>query len=184
MPSSNVVLTAVWSENEVSGETPGTTDEDTPSGTGGSGGSAGSGTRSEISGSATPEEESDTSQLTLGGIPLVSRDGNNWAILNLILALLGVALAVVAAVRGFRRRGESDVYGGGSGGDGRQPRKAWVFVSIAAAVLGVILFVLTEDIGLEAALVDKWTIFNAALSALSLAGAVLASRKTSAGEQA
>jgi fimbrial isopeptide formation D2 family protein/uncharacterized repeat protein (TIGR01451 family)/uncharacterized repeat protein (TIGR02543 family) len=192
----DVTLYAVWRYTPAA--PPGTgTPEDTPEGgveepadDDAGGGNATEGVREEIAGSGVPEEEMDTSQLTLGGIPLVGRAGYNWALLNLILALLGLAAAVVAVVRGLRRR-EDDEEGRGSGTysegddrDERKPRRIWAIVAAVSALLGVILFILTEDMSLPMAWVDKWTIFNAALFILSLAGAILASKKSESDEQA
>jgi uncharacterized repeat protein (TIGR02543 family) len=150
MPDSAVVLTAVWdSDSAFAGEE----DIDEP---------------------GTPEE-ADDANIGNNGIPLFGKAGYNWALLNLILAILGLLAAIAAIVRSRRKDKEEDEYGDKE--NRRKARKTWVIVSIAAAILGVIVFILTEDMSLPMAWLDKWTIVNAVLFIVGILGTVFASKK-------
>jgi uncharacterized membrane protein len=128
----------------------------------------------------TPEVSDDTTAINGGGVPLFGKAGSNWALLNLILAVLGILLAAVAVVRSRRKDSEEDRYGNRE--DRRKARKTWVIVSIATALIGIILFILTENMSLNMAIMDKWTIFNAVLFIAAGLGASFANKKTDAEE--
>jgi uncharacterized repeat protein (TIGR02543 family) len=129
----------------------------------------------EVKAPATPEA-ADGRTIDDGGIPLFGKAGYNWALLNLILAILGVLVAIFAIVRSRRKDQEEDEYGNKEE-EGRKARRRWVIISIVAAVLGVILFILTEDMRLPMAIIDRWTIFNAVLFIVSAIGMARASKK-------
>ncbi|MCL2826552.1 MAG: InlB B-repeat-containing protein, partial [Eggerthellaceae bacterium] len=118
-------------------------------------------------------------------IPLTGPDGvAAWALLNLILAILGIVAAVVAAIRFAltRRTGSNADQGTPAASayrpltESRDPKKAddkaaarsrrkaiWTLVTIVLALVGIAVFFLTEDIRLPLVFLDRWTILNAAI---------------------
>ncbi|MCL1969990.1 MAG: InlB B-repeat-containing protein [Candidatus Bathyarchaeota archaeon] len=114
--------------------------------------------------------------------PPVIGDGR-WALLNLILCVLGVILTVITTVRAVllkKKRGKDTVNEdklGQNGVQGRQyvakrsdkeehqkfvqRRSVWLIASIVLAVVGVVVFCLTENMSLPRVWLDRWTIVNA-----------------------
>jgi uncharacterized repeat protein (TIGR02543 family) len=96
----------------------------------------------------------------------------SWALLNLILAIIGALLALVAlAVFLVTRKNDDD-------DDEGKRRQAWPqFVTLLLAIVGCILFFLTEDLSLPMRYVDGWTIWQvvvlAALILFVILGGVL-----------
>ncbi len=78
-----------------------------------------------------------------------------WALLNLIIALMGVALAVVLALGAFTRRARQ---AGGSGGN-----LALRVVSIVLGVVLAVIFLLTQNLTGQMIVADMWTILMAVL---------------------
>jgi uncharacterized protein YpmB len=115
-----------------------------------------------------------------------------WAVVNLVLSVLGVVLAVLVSVRvllfkkkennrsndGEGKVGEKQksvnvkaasrgsIYSGqNSGNDGKvekftRRRFVWLIATVVLAIVGVVVFLLTEDMSLPMTLMDKWTIVN------------------------
>ncbi|MDR0309649.1 MAG: hypothetical protein LBH88_02685, partial [Candidatus Methanoplasma sp.] len=121
-----------------------------------------------------------TSDLTVRAmydvVTLTSGEGG-WALLNLIFALIGIIIAVAAVI--CRARKDD----GGDDGTSEQksvyyPRSfAWLAVSVAVAVAGIVFFLITEDMREPMVFVDKWTIINAILFIIAVVAAVLAFRR-------
>jgi len=108
-------------------------------------------------------------------------EGEVWALVNLVLSVIGIILVIVVlfCVLLLRQRQKqnktlksqqnqnSSRNQNMSGQNGEQKtrqwqhRKVWLFTSIVFSVVGLIVFLLTEDLNLKMALVDKWTIVNA-----------------------
>jgi uncharacterized repeat protein (TIGR02543 family) len=153
VPAANVVLTAMWDNdstmNIIEGE--------------------------EEPGAAAGAGQTQSTNISGDGVPFAGKAGANWALLNLILALLGVALAVVAFVRSRRREDLRT-------GEELKARPLWIAVAIIAAVVSVVVFILTEDMGLKMAIVDRWTIVNAALFVVTAVGTALVSKRDTAAE--
>jgi uncharacterized membrane protein len=91
-----------------------------------------------------------------------------WAVVNLILAVLGVVLAVVVFVRALllkKMKGKDDKRNGAGSTAGAERfvhrRLVWLVAVLVFAVVGVVVFFVTEDMGLSMGWVDKWTIVNA-----------------------
>ena len=59
----------------------------------------------------------------------------------------------------------------------RKRRLIWLIVSAAAALIGVILFIVTQDMTLPMVFIDRWTIAHAILLAIGIVGAVLVVKK-------
>jgi hypothetical protein len=115
---------------------------------------------------ATFSNEPDTDDVDIldgSAIPL-SKGGNGgaWAVLNLILALLCVAMAawrlIAASVR--RRHTAGTGYSEREDAEGGQRTRSSLTITVVSAILaaaGFILFVLTEDMRLTATLINGWT---------------------------
>jgi uncharacterized repeat protein (TIGR02543 family) len=105
-----------------------------------------------------------------------------WAVVNLVLSIVGAVLAVVVFVCTllFKKAGKTEqknviskvVDGAGCGGQSRddvadekfvQRRLLWLVTVVAFAVIGVVVFLFTEDLSLPIGWLDKWTIVNVAI---------------------
>lgn len=94
--------------------------------------------------------------------------GGTWAIINLIAAVM-TALGAVIAI--FRRK-EEDEYAGGD--DSRSKRMfAAKAAGMLAGIAAVITFIITEDMGLQMALTDKYTVVMIAMLAVQILAAAL-----------
>lgn len=82
-------------------------------------------------------------------VPLYGND--TWALVNLLLAVVGAILALMAVVRTIVRKKYEE-------------QKPLLMIStIVAALVGILLFIFTQDMNLAMALVDEWTILNGLL---------------------
>ena len=117
--------------------------------------------------------------LPLGSVPI-------WALLNLILSIIGVILAIIVTigiilqrnqeqqqnyeqkkpVKGQSRALKQNLYEKDNKESAvevkkqKQRRLFWFFLSVILGIAGIIVFILTEDITRKVALVDRWTIVN------------------------
>ena len=132
-----------------------------------------------------------------GDIPL-GPGARAWALVNLILAVCGViSIGVTSIYAALKRKSREerepmDEYpiGKAAGGhaadkttmdgsfeeDGkakRRMRPAWAVIGVVMAAIGVILFILTQDITLPMALVDKWTIAHVIIFAVIITAIML-----------
>ncbi|MCL2149493.1 MAG: hypothetical protein FWH51_00975 [Dehalococcoidia bacterium] len=98
-------------------------------------------------------------------------DGNDyWALLNLILAILGALLAVGAIIRAFFWHGKNeDRYGI----EEKKTRLIWIAISVVLAIIGFVVFFLTEDMSLPMRFVDIWTIVNAVILIIGIISVML-----------
>ncbi|MDR2699851.1 MAG: InlB B-repeat-containing protein [Nitrososphaerota archaeon] len=110
-------------------------------------------------------------------------DGGKWALLNLILSVIGVILAVITTVhelllkkRGVTTAAEDKHTQSSDEVDNRKFTQhmttVWLIVSTVLGVVGVVVFLLTEDWRLLRAWVDRWTIVNAIILVAEV-GAIL-----------
>jgi len=120
------------------------------------------------------------------GVPLFAPPGAHaWALLNLILALLGLLYAVVNILRAvFRKRKEQkedgnsleqlkfDNMGAEEDREDRRLRPVWLTVSIAMGIIGILLFILTQDMTQAMVLVDYWTLAHAIIFAVELVAVI------------
>jgi len=134
-----------------------------------------------VSASLTPPPTGDPHR-DIPDIPPVE-DVFRWAVVNLILSIVGVVLVAVVFVRAMLLKKKDDreegkqkntntktVGGAGYGGkNGKgsvsdekytQRRHLWLITALILAVAGLVVFLLTEDMSLPMGWVDKWTIAN------------------------
>ena len=78
-----------------------------------------------------------------------------WALLNLIIALLTLALGIILLF--IRQKKKEDDNEGAYREDKKDIRK-FKILSLFIGILAIIVFLFTEDITLEMQLIDKWTI--------------------------
>jgi uncharacterized membrane protein YhaH (DUF805 family) len=88
---------------------------------------------------------------------------DRWAVVNLVLSILGAVLVVVVFVRAMLLKKKDDKNRAGDAADEKfvQRRTVWLITVLVLAIVGVVVFLLTEDIRLSMGWVDKWTIVNA-----------------------
>lgn len=134
--------------------------------------------------------------MTIGDneVPLYGLPGMDvWALLNLILCIAGAVLAVVilivALVRRNKKQDEEEEYETEarhyrSDSEEEQEeekrkklRPVWLVLTAIAGILGVIVFILTEDMTNLMVWMDNWTIVNAIIFAVGVIGAIFAFKK-------
>ena len=121
--------------------------------------------------------------IPLLGIPLAGISGQTWALLNLIIMLAGLVMAVVLIVFLFKRKRnkdsdeeeqnaleadteEEDIY--------IKRRKGILFraLAIALSVIGLLLFILTENMRLPMVWTDNYTLWQFVVFLVEIAMAV------------
>ncbi len=104
------------------------------------------------------------------GVPLFGRPGEAvWALLNLILAVIGVIVGIIVILRAMKKRraDEKEQAGYDVSEDEAEDRKqkrvrpAWLVCAAIIAAISVIVFLFTEDWTNPMVLLDRWTIVNA-----------------------
>ena len=100
-----------------------------------------------------------------------------WALLNLILSILGALLTVIALLRFALTRKKEEQEEDGRIVIKRRPHARWWVIILAATVLAFIVFIITEDMRLPMAWVDWWTIVHIIIFIIQLALFVLALRR-------
>jgi len=116
-------------------------------------------------------------------VPLAFFENNSptWSLVNLILAAAGIALAVMMGIRAIvKDRNEDDEE---EQGEKRRNRKILAFAIPVLAILGTILFILTQNMSLTMGMVDSWTLAQAALFAAGLLSYVFVSKKVKAEDE-
>lgn len=124
---------------------------------------------------AAPDvEESPEEVIDDGTTPLAGKE-NSWALVNLILTVVGMIVAVVLFVGIFINKKKTEktkfykdnndvVYS-----QEEQNRKSksmiWRILAIVTAVVSLIVFIITEDMSLPMAMTDKWTLLMVILLA-------------------
>ena len=90
---------------------------------------------------------------------------DSWPILNLILCILGGLLAVLTLIRAlfWSKNKEQERY---IEKNGISP--FWLILTVILAIIGIVVFIRTEDMRLTMAIVDVWTIANASIFLLGL----------------
>jgi hypothetical protein len=116
--------------------------------------------------------------ITGGATPLSGgrQDGAGkapWALLNLLLAIAGIALFAAFLLFMPRRAKRGGIDEGGRGADGRKAKRSplWHVALLIPAAAGAALFVLTEDTSARMAMADRHTLAQALIF---LAGLILA----------
>ncbi|MCL1830513.1 MAG: InlB B-repeat-containing protein [Oscillospiraceae bacterium] len=117
--------------------------------------------------------------LTIGSmeIPLVAGSMNSyfWALMNLVLAITGALVATLASIRTFNvnkqtKHKNADEHTLYNENQQRHRKLLWVTASVIAGIIGVVLFILTEDISKLMALFDRWTIIHAVILVFEIVG--------------
>jgi hypothetical protein len=95
-------------------------------------------------------------------VPLYAFPGmSDWALINLILAIVGAVIAAITLRRVHSQRQEETT-----------PKHLWIIPVIALAIVGIIVFVLTQDMNAMIVLWDQWTIVNV----IVFAGVIITSK--------
>jgi uncharacterized repeat protein (TIGR02543 family) len=111
-----------------------------------------------------------------------------WALVNLILSIIGVILAVLMTIcvllqkkqkqKGEQKKTIKGPYVGECVEEQKQKKRLtlWLLVTVALGIAGIIVFLLTEDVSRTMALVDKWTIINVVIFAVEIIAIALHTR--------
>jgi uncharacterized repeat protein (TIGR02543 family) len=149
----------------------------------------------------TPTPTPVTSAAPIPTLPGSTPDVSKWAVVNLLLSVVGVILAVVVFVCALLLKKKKDgkverksvnskilsddaKRGGQNSGDDvadekfTQRRNLWLTVTMLLAIIGVVVFLLTEDLCLPVGWVDKWTLVNVALLMTEIVVALLIFKRT------
>jgi len=118
-------------------------------------------------------------------IPLFSKDGMPaWALVNLILCIIGALYAIMTIIRVRRRkRDEAELGLANDTEEGKKRRSVLLIVMSVMAISSIILFILTQDMRLQVVFLDRWTIFNALILYAEIIIAKLAFGKMEKGEE-
>ena len=106
-------------------------------------------------------------------------DVASWALVNLILTIAGVLLAImiiVRAIKNKKREKESDASDIDSGDYGTNKKRLsviWLTAALVMGILGVILFIFTQDMTRTMALLDWWTIAHILITAVQIIATTL-----------
>jgi uncharacterized membrane protein len=123
--------------------------------------------------------------MAIGGveIPLAAGPGASqyvWALLNLILVIAGAILAIVVGARAcwrkLRNRNKQEQNQEEAERHSKN-RMMWLIATIVMGVLGIVIFLLTEDMSKLMVLVDKWTIVNAIILVLGIVSCIFALKR-------
>ncbi|MCL2632519.1 MAG: InlB B-repeat-containing protein, partial [Coriobacteriia bacterium] len=109
-------------------------------------------------------------------VPLTPGD-RAWALLNLILAVIGVVLAIATLISYFSKRKETEEDEESNVQTTSRKRFALRIFNAILAVTAVILFLLTEDMTQPMIFVDWWTIFHIIIFILQAIATVLVRNK-------
>ncbi|MCL1853704.1 MAG: InlB B-repeat-containing protein [Peptococcaceae bacterium] len=121
-------------------------------------------------------KESNVPVISIGNneIPLVGLPGVMvWALVNLILCVLGVILAIITLNRVIIKKRQDD-----DNEKQRKTRKTFLIITAVLAVAGVILFLLTEDMRNLMVLLDAWTIVSLVIFVAEIIGVVFVFKRS------
>ena len=112
---------------------------------------------------------------------------SSWAPVNLILCLIGIAMANIATVLAIRSKardkhtGDEPLIGIIIEEDHKaQPKLVWLTIGLAFGIVGVFLFLLTQDVTAPIASFDMWTIVHAIVLAIQATTFFLACKREKA----
>jgi len=106
----------------------------------------------------------------------------SWALWNLLISLAGAVLALMMSVRIISSLGNEDEKTP-SKGQKRLSKQIPVFAVPILAIIGIILFLLTQDMRLPVVMVDWLTLLHAIIFASGVVNYILAFRKEKDEEQ-
>ncbi|MCL2247893.1 MAG: hypothetical protein FWC13_01335 [Oscillospiraceae bacterium] len=124
-----------------------------------------------------------------GGVPLFSTNGTpTWALLNLILAALGITLAMLALLKRtiadskkHQDNGQEYIIQADSTQEGNASltsrKSLWLIIGSVSGVVGVMLFIVFQDITALMVWVDSLTIFHIVIFVIGTVAAILATRR-------
>ena len=125
-------------------------------------------------------------------LPSTGKEGNrfwgdpstHWALLNLILCIIGAVVAVFSVIRALLLRNNKEQkeqldYATHTSGEEKHTKRRWMWllVTVTAGILGVIVFLITEDMHNPMAFIDRWTIVNTLIFLIGAIGALLAFKR-------
>jgi len=107
---------------------------------------------------------------------------HTWALVNLILAIAGIILAGVTALRviAHKRQEREDEETMAMTEEERQYKKTrlgWIITAIAMGAAGIIVFLLTQNMDYLMVLIDHWTIVNAVIFIVEIVGYTFSFKK-------
>ena len=142
----------------------------------------------------SPTTTSPTTTPPGGNPPMTSV--HKWALVNLILCTTGAVVALLTLVRAFLRwhkdskenneapRSRATRYHSLGTGDcaascevpplqNKAVNLIWLLVAVIAGVIGIVVFLFTEDMNNPMTLIDWWTVVNALIFIIGIFGAML-----------
>ena len=114
---------------------------------------------------ATPEATATPEVIDGDETPEVAPKGN-WALINLIAAMLSVLLGVIAILA--KHKDEEDEEDETEDENVSTRHRRWKIVSAIDAIVAVVAFILTEDITQKMVMVDKWTILMVVIAVVGV----------------
>lgn len=105
------------------------------------------------------EEEKDTVVVEKQDTPKAKGDTGSWALLNLIATILTAVVAIILMLAKHKKEDKEDKNYAEGKVTVQSTRRRWTkVVSVLVSIIAIVLFILTEDMSLPMAIVDKWTI--------------------------
>ena len=101
-------------------------------------------------------------------------DMESWALINLILVVLGLALASVVIIRTLddkRKEKKTEIFDADLKDEKNDKKRhyfIWVAAALAMGFAGILLFILTQDITKIVVLLDWWSIAHVAFTAVQI----------------
>ena len=114
----------------------------------------------------TPEATATPEVIDDDETPEVAPKGN-WALINLIAAMLSVLLGVIAILAKHKDEDEDEEDETEDENVSTRHRR-WKIVSAIDAIVAVVAFILTEDITQKMVMVDKWTILMVVIAVVGV----------------
>ncbi|MCL2140471.1 MAG: InlB B-repeat-containing protein [Dehalococcoidia bacterium] len=98
-----------------------------------------------------------------------------WALLNLIMSVIGALIGVLVIIRANRKakRKDRETRAGATQKERRPVNLSWLLLTIVAAIAGFVVFFITENMSYRMVWLDRWTIINAVILVAVLAFATL-----------
>jgi hypothetical protein len=98
-----------------------------------------------------------------------------WSLVNLILAILGAILGLFTIIRAALRKDEAveKRYQTTEEAEYKKRKLGWIIITAIMGILGVVVFILTEDMRLPMRYVDWWTIVNVIIFLVGILGGSL-----------
>ena len=122
---------------------------------------------------AAPPEE--PKGISVQRIPLFGKPGEPvWALLNLIMCIISALIAVFVLIKSGKRKDEEEedeydaAYADDSKAREKTRRPVCQTLAVIFGIMGVIVFLLTEDMRNTMVLIDFWTIVNAIILILAV----------------